>query len=107
MLLSPGSGWQVKMDDCERLGEGSYGCVVKATCRGQPVAVKSQQQVVTPKSRDFLHELEALSSLDHPNIVTFRGEATLRQACGQSLCMCNQSIVTALTLLMSREVPFA
>jgi len=57
-----------------RLGEGSYGCVYKATFKdGRILAVKQFRNCTPEGDLDFLNEVEALSKLKHKNLVTLQG----------------------------------
>lgn len=56
----------------EKIGEGSYGMVMKARDRlsGNEVAVKLiNKSDSSPKSSEMINEVEILKTLDHPNIV--------------------------------------
>eukprot|EP00252_Welwitschia_mirabilis_P011049 TRINITY_DN2486_c0_g1_i10.p1 TRINITY_DN2486_c0_g1~~TRINITY_DN2486_c0_g1_i10.p1 ORF type:complete len:414 (-),score=77.09 TRINITY_DN2486_c0_g1_i10:208-1449(-) len=64
------------------IGKGAFGEIWKATWRGTPVAVKR----ITPslskdKSviKDFIHEVNLLVTLRHPNIIQFLGAVTKQQ----------------------------
>lgn len=54
------------------LGEGTFGCVVKATDRENPNiqrAVKIIPKKRIKNSKQFMAEVNILKELDHPNII--------------------------------------
>ena len=59
------------------LGKGTFGETFQGTWRGQEVAVKCVRIKSHDDAASFLREADALSALQHPNIMQFHG------ACGQ------------------------
>jgi len=62
----------------DRIGEGTFGLVYKATWRGSPVAVKmlKMQSITDHALQEFRKELQILTRLRHPNIVLLMGAST-------------------------------
>jgi hypothetical protein len=75
-----------EIDQLESIGVGSYGEVFKARYKGSPMAMKELTLDAKTRSEkeeaieDFLKEIELLSKLTHPMIVTFFG-ACVRAEC--------------------------
>ena len=74
------SAWRIDYADLAvlgRLGEGTYGCVLKADWDGLVVAVKELHEVVrvfdTGSEAEFQRESEFLQKTRHPNVVRFFG----------------------------------
>lgn len=59
----------------EKLGEGTFGTTYLGTWRGGQVAVKMVRISKPDEAESFLREVQVLSSLRHPNIITFYGES--------------------------------
>lgn len=60
-------------DNC--IGEGGFGKVFRGEMNGLPVAVKKLhvQNLTSRARKEFLHEIELISKLRHPALVTFFG----------------------------------
>ena len=56
-----------------KVGQGSFGEVFKATCLGEPVAVKVLLEITEETVVGFRSEILLTASLRHPNIVSFKG----------------------------------
>ena len=74
------SAWRIDYADLAvlgRLGEGTYGCVLKADWDGLVVAVKELHEAVrvfdTGSEEEFQRESEFLQKTRHPNVVRFFG----------------------------------
>jgi len=73
--------WELNLEEMQVeegiIGEGGMGSVTKASWRGLEVAVKKMRtsgKSITPEElRNFLHEIDIMSKLRHPNIVLFLG----------------------------------
>ncbi|GAV72986.1 Pkinase domain-containing protein/Usp domain-containing protein/U-box domain-containing protein [Cephalotus follicularis] len=63
------------------IGEGGYGKVYKCSLHHTPVAVKVLQPDALEKKQEFLKEVEVLSQLRHPHIISLLG------ACPESGCL--------------------
>lgn len=59
--------------DSRKIGEGAYGCVYKCNLDHIPVAVKAVNSDATCKREEFLKEVEILSQLHHPHLVSLLG----------------------------------
>ena len=58
----------------KQLGEGYYGVVVYGTYEGKPVAIKKLKSNIPENVlAKFVHEVNMLSRIDHPNIVKYIG----------------------------------
>eukprot|EP01098_Paradermamoeba_levis_P010501 TRINITY_DN4408_c0_g6_i1.p1 TRINITY_DN4408_c0_g6~~TRINITY_DN4408_c0_g6_i1.p1 ORF type:complete len:373 (+),score=99.67 TRINITY_DN4408_c0_g6_i1:1397-2515(+) len=83
--------WEIDLDDLkieEKIGEGTFGVVEKASWRGSKVAVKWMKKLKVkgddPHSaaisalarREFIKEVTMLSKLRHPNIILLLGACT-------------------------------
>ncbi|KAL0298342.1 UNVERIFIED_CONTAM: U-box domain-containing protein 52 [Sesamum radiatum] len=64
-----------------RVGMGSYGTVYKCTLRHTAAAVKILHSMATNRSKQFQQELEILSKIRHPNLLTLLG------ACPERGCL--------------------
>jgi len=84
-------GWEIDLDELkieEKIGEGTFGVVEKASWRGSKVAVKWMKKLKVkgddPNSaaisalarREFCKEVTILSKLRHPNIILLLGACT-------------------------------
>ncbi|PKA63651.1 U-box domain-containing protein 34 [Apostasia shenzhenica] len=67
--------------DTMKVGEGAYGYVYKCNLDHIPVAVKVVRQDASNKREEFLREVEVLSKLNHPHMVTLLG------ACPERGCL--------------------
>ncbi|KAJ7545220.1 hypothetical protein O6H91_09G110900 [Diphasiastrum complanatum] len=85
-LLIQKSYWEIDPSEIDLntsilIGKGSFGEIRKVTWRGTPVAVKTilpslvKDRLVV---QDFIHEVDLLVKLRHPNIVQFLGAVTKR-----------------------------
>ncbi|KAL2227252.1 UNVERIFIED_CONTAM: U-box domain-containing protein 52 [Sesamum indicum] len=63
-----------------RVGMGSYGTVYKCTLRHKTAAVKILHSMAANRSKQFQQELEILSKIHHPNLLTLLG-ACLERGC--------------------------
>ncbi|KAK8970176.1 U-box domain-containing protein 34 [Platanthera guangdongensis] len=59
--------------DSRKIGEGAYGCVYKCNLDHIPVAVKAVSSDASYKKEEFLREVEILSQLYHPHMVSLLG----------------------------------
>ncbi|KAG0486501.1 hypothetical protein HPP92_008596 [Vanilla planifolia] len=59
--------------DAKKIGEGTYGCVYKCILDQIVVAVKVVRQDAPDKKEEFLREVEVLSQLKHPHMVSLLG----------------------------------
>eukprot|EP01116_Phalansterium_solitarium_P023188 TRINITY_DN798_c0_g1_i3.p1 TRINITY_DN798_c0_g1~~TRINITY_DN798_c0_g1_i3.p1 ORF type:complete len:553 (+),score=83.68 TRINITY_DN798_c0_g1_i3:358-2016(+) len=76
--LQPDDVSFVKQQD-SLLGRGSFGVVYRGSSRGTPVAIKSMR-ILRREHRDmFLDEIDRMSKITHPNVVTFMGAFELQQ----------------------------
>ncbi|PRP74933.1 putative LRR receptor-like serine/threonine-protein kinase [Planoprotostelium fungivorum] len=58
----------------QKLGEGAYGVVWKASYRGQIVAMKQMKEASIKMMEDFMFEVELMKQIGpHPNVVQFIG----------------------------------
>ena len=69
--------WLIKVEDLEvirKIGEGSFGLIYQARWKNVYVALKTVKMEDTNlDSNDFEHEASMLSSIRHPNCVSFYG----------------------------------
>ena len=64
----------VHLSECKKMGRGSYGVMYNAVCNGQPCVAKGNHPFIAEDSnKQFLKEINILSSLKHLNIVQFLG----------------------------------
>ncbi|OIW19917.1 hypothetical protein TanjilG_28896 [Lupinus angustifolius] len=59
-----------------KIGEGGYGSIFKGTMRNTEVAIKMLRPDSTQGPSEFQHEVDALSKIRHPNIITLIGACT-------------------------------
>lgn len=67
--------WNFAVEDLvieELLGVGTFGTTYKGTCKGSVCAVK-KIRVTSDSMRQFVREVEALSAVQDPNVVGFKG----------------------------------
>lgn len=66
-----------ELDIKQKVGQGGYGEVFRASWLGQEVAVKeygtNYKRLHRRKVADFIKEVEVISNLRHPNIVLYMG----------------------------------
>lgn len=80
-MVSSGNDIEIPFSEIafgDRIGEGTFGLVYKATWRGSPVAVKmlKMQNITEHALQEFRKELQILARLRHPNIVLLMGAST-------------------------------
>jgi len=65
------------------IGEGAFGKVYRAKCRGKDVAVKmpNRQKLSKEELESFRHEVQMMRRIFHPNVVLFLG------ACSNENCL--------------------
>ena len=71
-LLSTSSIVQITLQGM--IGKGSFGMVYAGRWRGQQVAVKALAISSTDEVTCFMRELQALSAVQHPNVVRLLGK---------------------------------
>eukprot|EP00727_Mastigamoeba_balamuthi_P014098 m51a1_g9310 putative sh2 domain-containing protein (690) ;mRNA; r:97564-102140 len=74
-------GREIQTDEIElgeKIGEGQFARVFRATCRGKKVAVKVLSIDKCDESfiEDFKREVEAMSKVNHPNVCLYMGACT-------------------------------
>merc|ERR1719310_1177155 len=65
----------------EKIGEGEFGVVYRATWRGTPVAakvLKSSEADFKVAELEFRQEVAMMASLSHPHVLQFLGASTRR-----------------------------
>lgn len=68
-------------DDVLKIGEGGYGIVYKGFLRHTPVAIKKLRSQGMQGQTEFYQEVQVLSRVRHPNLVTLMG------ACVEDWCL--------------------
>ena len=63
------------------IGEGAFGQVYLATCRGDLVAVKKIANTNVKSVEEFRHEVEVLSNLSHPFVIRYIGSIETTDYC--------------------------
>ncbi|KAF5827897.1 hypothetical protein DUNSADRAFT_18555, partial [Dunaliella salina] len=74
------AGWLISPSEVIRgrvLGEGAFGVTYEGRWRGAKVAVKCVRVSQAVEQLSFLREVEALSSVRHPNVLPFLGASML------------------------------
>ncbi|KAK3261116.1 Serine/threonine-protein kinase edr1 [Cymbomonas tetramitiformis] len=72
---------EIKLEDLKlgpKIGQGSFGDVLKGTWQNMEVAVKRLSVSINPQAQgDFKREVAMLQNLKHPNVINFIGACTV------------------------------